>query len=131
MPNAFLDRYKTDKTAEAEGAWVALDEGLRVKIVRANHPEARKMRRRLEKPYQAMREVPEAAQEKITTQIIARVILKDWEGVTDEKGKAIPFSPDAAEKVFEQFPDFRDEVIALSLQRDTFKAEVVEEAAKN
>lgn len=127
---SFLSKYKTDKTAEEQGVWVVLADEIEVKVARLNNKSARDLRRQLEKPYRNMSSIPDAANEEILIKVIARAVLKDWKGVTDEKGQAQSYSADLAEKLFREFPDFLNDVVSAAMTRETFQTEAVE-SAKN
>jgi len=127
---SFLNKYRTDKTAEEQGVWVVLDDDIEVKVARLNNKAARDLRRTLEKPYRNMQTIPDAANEAILTKVIAQAVVKDWKGVTDLNGKTVPYSPDVAEKLFKEFPDFLSDVVSAAMTRETFQGEATE-AAKN
>jgi hypothetical protein len=126
----FRDKYKVSAEAMTEGKWVDLGDGVRVRVVRADNTEARKLRMLLERPYRG-RDIPVSKLEEITSVTIARTVLKDWEGVTDDGGNAIPFSPDEATRIFKKYPDFRDDVAVVSMDREMFRMETLEEDAGN
>ena len=133
--NRFIERYRTDKTLEEEGAWVDLGDGIKIKVARIQSHRARRVLARLYRPYESLRQngrkVPEGVQETITRQWLAEGVLLDWEGVTDAEGKAIPFSVENALQVFEAFPDFLDEVAFFSREQETFRAERLEAVTGN
>jgi hypothetical protein len=126
----FLNKYKTDKTAELAGVWVDVDAGVEWKIARLSNEKARAERRNLEKPYRNFQNIPDSVQEDILRKVVARTVLLDWKGMTDTDGKEIPHSPAKAEELFKEFPDFLNDVVGLSVARETFQAEAAE-AAKN
>jgi hypothetical protein len=126
--------YATDKKAETEGTWIDLGEGLKVLIRRANSKASKAVRKRLEKPYLTMLRkdiLPENIQEQINNRHVAEGILLGWEGVTDEKDKAIPFSVDAAIAVFTDLPDFRDDIVNFSVEAATFRSKALEDERGN
>lgn len=127
---AFMKRYATNKTAEREGVEVDFGDGMFVTLVRMNHPDAKKTRRKLEKPYQRMSEIPDDIQEGILNQVMAQVIVRSWRGIDFGNGE-VPHSTENVVSVFKQFPDFRDDVATAALTRETFKTEDDEAAAKN
>ena len=127
---SFLDKYKTDKTAELEGVWVEMDAGVEVRVARLNNDKARAKRRELEKPYRNFREVPESVNEGILRKVVASTVLLDWKGLTDDAGAKMPYSAAKAEELFELYPDFLNDVVSVSMARETFQAAGAE-AAKN
>lgn len=127
----FLSKYKTDKDAETNGVWVEVDNGVELKVARINNDKAREERRRLEKPYRNFANgAPEHVQEDILRKVVSKHVLLDWKGVTDDDGKPLTFSAETAEKLFKEFPDFLNDVLNLSMARETFAAEATE-AVKN
>lgn len=128
----FLERFKTDKTLEREGTWVELGDGIAIKVVRINHPDAQALRKKLEKPYRHYKEgVPDDVLQKIVNRVLAEEILRDWRGITDLDGREIPYTTENAQKLIDALEDFRDEVAKQSLERENFKAAAVEDAGKN
>lgn len=131
---SFRDLYGTDRKAETDGVWVDLAEGVSVMVRRANSKKSREVRKRLEKPYLSMIRrdtLPDTQAEQITARHVAEGILLNWKGVTDEKGKEIPFSVEAAYNICIEFPDFRDDVINFAVEAGTFRAKVLEEERGN
>ncbi len=126
----FLNKYKTDKTAEVNGVWIEVDDGVEWLIARLNNERAREMRRKLEKPYRSFSNIPDKVSEEILRKVIANTVLLDWKGMTDESGKVIPYSADKAEELLKEFPDLLTDVANASMARETFQAEATE-AAKN
>lgn len=126
----FLSKYKTDKTAEVEGVWIEVDVGVEWLIARLNNEKAREMRRRLEKPYRAMTAVPDKVAEDIMRKVVANTVWLGWKGMTDEAGATIEYSAETAEKLLKELPDLLNDVITVSMARETFQTEATE-ATKN
>lgn len=128
----FVDRYKTDKNLEENGQWVDLGEGVEIKIARLNSERSQAVRRRLEKPYSKMRgEIPAQIQEDILTKQVAEAVLLDWKGVELEVGKPLDPTLENKIKVLTEFKDFRQDVVFVSMEAETFKTAKAEEATKN
>lgn len=131
---SFRDLYATDKAAETDGTWVELGEGVKVMLRRANSKKSKDVRKRLEKPYISMLRrdtLPDHIAEQITARHVAEGILIDWKGVTDEKGKEIKFSPEAAYEICLEFPDFRDDIINFAVEAGTFRTKMAAESEGN
>ena len=132
-------RYETDTDAEANGKWITDEFGpdIQLKIRRFNCPAASKARndafRPLLKVYGRMDKIPEALSEEIGLKLLADVIVTDWRGagLVDKAGNPIPFSPEAALKLFTDLPDFAREVTLVSIAADNFRKENKDEVAKN
>lgn len=127
--------YETDQSAETDGVWVDLGPELKVKLRRFSCPQAKTVRKRLETPYagtiRAGGSIPDEVMEGITIQIIAEAIIVDWEGATDREGNPLPNTTAAKLQVLNDLPDFRNQIAAIALDRDTFKKELDEDAVKN
>jgi len=128
-------RFETDETAEREGVWVDMGDGLKVKVARFNNPAHRKIVESLQKPYRnilrAGGRLPADVQEDIAIRSMAEAILLGWEGVTDEAGAPLAYSAANAAKVLGDLRDFREQVAFLALEAETFRREALEEAGKN
>lgn len=131
----FADRFKSDKTAVEEGTWVDLGDDIHVKVRRLDSAASRMCRKKLEEPFKALlrmnQELPEDVAEDLFTKQFSQAIIVDWRGVTDEGGNAIAPNPDNIYKVLKEFPDFRDDILRIVMQRDTFKTLVREADVKN
>lgn len=130
----FHDRYYVNKTAEEEGTWVELGDGIAVKVRRFNSAHAKATRRKLEEPHAALMRsgtVPEDIADDILTKQMSQSLIIDWKGVTTETGEAIPATPENVEGQLRKYPEFRNEVAALVLDRQTFKKLIQKEDLKN
>ena len=99
----FLSRYSVDTTLENEGVWVDFGDDIMVKVTRENTDEAQKYRQKIMHKYRTHRKVPDEILTDLATKVLAHVLVKDWKGITDEKGKEMPFSPDNAYKIFSEY----------------------------
>lgn len=135
MPS-FLERYATNKDLEEDGVWVDYADGLKVKLRRMNSVKSRETRRRLEKPYTKGfrgQDMPETLQEELLNKQLSEAIVVDWEGVPnpDNPKEMLPCTPENVFRMVSQFPDFRDDLLAASMERATFQNEQLKEAEKN
>jgi len=134
---SIYDAYETDKTAEDEGQWVrGLREGMNVKVARFGNERYRATFQRRIRPYRQQFDRGSLSEEKtseIMVESIADAILLDWDGpgFVDREGNALPYSRDAAVTLLTDLPDFRDDIIALSREAETFRLEYREESAGN
>lgn len=132
---SFLNKYKTDKTAELNGVWVEIDANVEILVARLNNEKARAERRNLEKPYRNFQTIPDSVSEDILRKVMARTVLLGWRtksetGVVTLTLDGVEYSPEAAEKLFKDYPDFLNDVVSLAVARETFQAEGTE-AVKN
>ena len=129
--------FETDRDAEVGGQWVrGIREGMDVRVARWGNERYRKMFNRLIKPVRQQFDrglLSEDSITEITTQCMAEAILLDWEGsaFVGRDGEPLKYSRDAALKLLTDLPDFRDEVIALSRESETFRLMDREESAGN
>lgn len=125
-----------DTSKEETGVWHSFDGDIEVRIRRLSSKISQNARKEAEKPYAAqlrLKETPQDVYDKILIQQIARGVISDWKGVEDEDGNAIPYSGDVAVEVIsgDEMKDFRLEVLNLSMTKDAYRTEVVEEAVGN
>ena len=127
-------RYGTSAQKEAEGVWVTLGDGIRVKVARANNPAHMKITERLIKPFRRQIQNNSISMDKtneLTIKAMSLGILKDWEGIEDEKGKPIPYSEEMAEIILTEYKDFREEISEISQSMEMYRKEEIEEEQKN
>jgi hypothetical protein len=129
MTSGIYGKFKTDKTAEAEGRWVefpANSDGTipRVKIARmsAVNPKFQARAEAIARDLQVDIDLDLLTNEKAKgpmMDLFLDTILLDWEHVQDEDGYLIPFSN--ARKVMEDLPDFYEALISLAKSMSTFR----------
>lgn len=132
--SALFSRFKTDETKEEQGIWVNFGDGIRIKVRRFKSKASQDARKELEKPLTAeIRRGPleEKVQEDLLIRQMAKAIIVDWEGVTDEDGEELDCTFDTKYQILKALPEFRDDIAAIALDRDSFKAALDEDAEKN
>lgn len=134
---SIYEAFETDTDAEVDGQWVrGIREGMNVLVARWGNTRYRKMFQRLIKPVRQQFDRGTLSDEeitKLTTQCMAETILLDWDGpafVTRE-GEPLEFSREAAVQLMTDLPDFRDELVALARETETFRIAAREESAGN
>ena len=134
---SIYEAFETDTDAEVDGQWVrGIREGMNVLVARWGNPRYRKMFSKLIKPVRQQFDRGTLSEEeitKLTTQCMAETILLDWDGpafVTRE-GEPLEFSREAAVKLMTDLPDFRDELVALARESETFRIADREESVGN
>lgn len=129
-----ISAFRTDENLEVEGVWVDIGDGGKVKVARLGNPNHRKVSQALGRPHQAQiranRLRPEVA-EKLGIQATAQAILLDWEGITDDDGKPVPYSQGKALDLLTEFKDFRDLVLEIAGEMETFREQEIEESVGN
>lgn len=127
--------FRTSEQLERDG--VFLDFGdFRIRIARAGgHNSAYTSRLAAAfRPYRRQIQTDtlgEAKAEEILLNVFADTVVKGWEGVTDEHGNPIEFSRGAVVKLFDDLPDLYRIVREEADKLANFRAEEVEDAAKN
>lgn len=118
------DRYEFNKTAYEEGTWVALGDGIKVKLRSPGSAHSKAIRKKLEAPHAALsragRELPEDIAEDILIKQFSQSLIVDWKGVQDD-GETIPATPENIERLLRKYPFFRDDIGAVITSRETFK----------
>jgi hypothetical protein len=129
-----LSDFKFDASLAKEGVWVEIGEGASIKVAKLGHPDHRKLVNDLRKPYRsyelAKRELPDNVIREISSKSTAREILRDWKGITDDSGKEIPFSYDAALEAL-KIDAFAAMVLGFAGDDSLFRETSVEEDSKN
>jgi hypothetical protein len=125
--------YFTDKKLEEGGVDVELGDGAVVTVCRTNNPKFREYLNKLRKPYERQIQRGTADQDildKLTRKAVARYVLVGWKGIEID-GEAVKYSPETAEQIMIDFPDFQEDVLFAANSRETFRQEVTEENEKN
>ena len=125
--------YATDKTAEQEGVWEPLADGIEIKVARIGNPNYQRIWEREIKPYRAQVDRGLMADEKMTEIIIkvmAEAVLLDWKSI-EYGGKKLVYNRDNAIRILTELPDFRADVMFLANQQASFRADEIEDAEKN
>lgn len=116
-----LNQFRTSEELENHGVWRDLGNEARIKIARLGNAEFNKMFGEMVAPYaETGAVVPEDVKKDITVKCLARTVLLDWEGVYDGD-EEIPYSYDNAVRVLTELKDFRELVIRLAGNMDSFK----------
>lgn len=139
-------RYGTDPKLETEGKWIDWGEGARLKIARIGNAKYREMLRQEMSQYDSLRRAGRKVSEDDTANAVikclAHTILLDFEGIDGEginiegieftaDGKHVAYSTRNAYLLLTTYKDFREEVATIASDMETFRAERIEEAAKN
>lgn len=128
--------FRTDPKAEVvEG--ITVDYGsFKIRLIRAGGANAKFKRIMAEKlrPYRKQLEMgtmEEETAQGILCEAYADAVVVGWEGVTDEHGKALPFNRGNVLKILKDLPDLFKDLQEQASLLSNFKAENLEEEAKN
>lgn len=128
-----ISEFATDKTAEVEGVWQEIGLGAEVKVARAGNPKYTEYLRELSKPYRARlrrRDIPQDIAEAITIKALAKYVLLDWKGITDDDENEIPYSVEVAEQYLREYDDFRELISILADDMTLFQIQSDEEVVE-
>ena len=139
---SLYSRFKTDSSEEQRGVRVQYGvndrTGLPIVVIlaRAGGSNTRfsKVWERLTKPYRRQIET-ETIDPKISADLMRRLyaeaVVLDWENVDNADGEELPFSVDNCVKIFEDLPDWFDDIRKVSGDMAVFRSATVEADAKN
>jgi len=132
----FTENFKRDVDREEEGIWVELYEGVLVNIVSTSSKRYLDATERLTKPHRdriRRKTISNRELNRISALAISQGALIDWRGVTDDKGKAIPFTQEAADKMLTDpaYQPFVDAIAEAAGNHATFLKEFEEDTGKN
>ncbi len=126
-------QFETDETAEAEGVWVTIGIGARLKIARAGNPKHAAAIKRLSAPHirpgMRMADIPDDVFSTITKEAVAESILVDWEGIT-RNGVPVPYSKAEALAAC-GLKDFYNLVLTTSQSIEHYRKARIQELEKN
>lgn len=129
------DMFKTSEKMETEG--IILDYGsFQIKVARAGGSNVAfaKTIERLTKPYKFALEngtMDHKLQMKLLARAFAESVILGWEGIVDESGKPLEYSPDNAEKLLTDLPDLFQDIQSQTMKASLFKQALLDRAAKN
>lgn len=128
--------FGTDNKAETEGIWIDYADGIAMKIARtggANTAYSRYLANLL-KPYKFQLDrgtLSEETSRELLVDAFANCVLKDWKGITDDKGKVLEYSAANAKKILIEYPELFSELQTLAGDYRRFAQGALEETAKN
>lgn len=128
-----FEEFATDAVLETGGAWIPYKAGTEFLIARDGNTEYSDMISKTLQEYSVKLEKGDDEAKKLSEdlmlKVIATTILKGWKNVK-YKGTVLEYSVDNAVTML-RHSDFRAWVKRQSLDRDHYKAKLVEEQAKN
>lgn len=134
-------QFKTDKNVEKEG--IVLNYGknskgadIEIRIARAGGANVQyaKLLEAKTKPYRRQIQnetLDNDVAEKITKEVYAKAVVLGWTGVEDENGKELEFSFENCMKLFDDLPDLWTDIQQQSTKAALFRADILEQDAKN
>lgn len=131
-----FDIYETDVSLEENGVWIALAKDVKVKVAAFGNQKHKDIIDRLFAPYKTQHRkgtLDKTIEEDLHTKAMAKTILLDWEGIVDKDGSVIPYSPDKAYELLskESMRRFKNDIVGLASEAETFRAQEIEDTTKN
>jgi hypothetical protein len=133
---SIYSKFSTDQNLEV-GDGVTIDYGdFKITIHRAggaNKAYLKTLNDKI-KPYRRMMEagnMNEDVSKRLLVETYAETVIKGWEGITDEKGKKLPFNRENVIKVMTDLPELFNLVVEESGRIANFQKEATEADAKN
>lgn len=134
-------QFKTDKNVEKEGIVLnygknSKGEDIEIRIARAGGANVQyaKLLEAKTKPYRRQIQnetLDNDVAEKITKEVYAKAVVLGWSGVEDENGKELEFSFENCMKLFDDLPDLWTDIQQQSTKAALFRADILEQDAKN
>lgn len=136
---SIFDICETDGSAEENGKWFkdVFEDGndIDVKLRRMTSKVSTAVRRRLEKQYRNHQRRdgswPEDIAEKMVMRQMVEAVVVDWANIKDRDGSTIAYSQESVEMLLTRLPAFRDLMIGISIDMDSYRVEATEDAVKN
>lgn len=124
-----LATLRTDKVKEVDGVWMDYVGESKMLIARFNNPAMEKWI--LRKTMAATRRIADVESRlDLAREAVAKFVLLDWKllFLDDE---AIPYSKEKAYEVLTDYPDFHETIVAMSMEREAFRADNLDDAKGN
>lgn len=134
--SSIYEMFATDLKIETEGFTHRITDKISFRLARAGGANA-KFSKAMEvktRPYR--RQIAEDTMDitlanKLLIEAFAETVILGWEGITKKGGKAVPFSTEAAIKLFTDLPDLFNELREAAAKQSNFRAAEVEEDVGN
>lgn len=127
--------FQTDKSLETEGVWQDVGDGGELLIARLGNKKYQDAVRKRMKPYkQAIKQdrLPDEVADKIVVTALADHILLDWRGIKDgPDGPVVEYTRETAIAWLTDMPDFRELVLALANDMESYRTADIEDDAGN
>lgn len=135
MTNLY-DIYATDVAREAEGFWHPITDEIQFLMARAggqNSSFAKTLEKRI-RPHRRKIDNEDMDVElanRIMIEVFAETVIKDWKGVNDDEGKALPCTRDNIIHILTELPELFNELRDVASKHANFRAAITEEDVGN
>lgn len=146
-----LDTFSEDTDSVEQGKWFTIGKDVRIKMRSMSSTIALAHNKKLREPYSAFdkinKDLPEGAEEEISTDMMVDVLILDWEGLveskTDEDGEAVldedgkvvkiplPYSKREARRLLKGAPKFALLLVGILAGDGSFKEANRKDELKN
>lgn len=133
---AKLSSIKSDPSKAEGGVWVDYEAGIRLKVARMGNAAFEAFVRSKQRPkirgFRAGK-ISDAEADALTREAVARHVLVGWEHIEDDKGNAIPYSPEKSIEFLADpaLADLYQFVVLQASDAAAYKAEAEEDARGN
>jgi hypothetical protein len=134
-------QFKTNNKTESEGTWVTFgvdDKGDSIEFLLARAGGSNKkflsLSEKLFKPHRRQLQSGSINKDlvlKLTQEIYAKTVVIDWKNVRDDQDNLFPFSVDNCIKLFNDLPEFFNELVRITDDINLYKDSEREEDVKN
>lgn len=122
-----LDKlFATDTNLEEEGVWVDIGDNAKIKIARLGNSKSKELFKAINRQQKIKKKYLEDTPEEEVIPVLAKAILLDWDGIKI-KGEVLPYSYANAVKALTEYKDFRNLVLELSMEAETFRKQEIED----
>ncbi len=125
--------FGTDKEKEKKGIVKQIGEGAWVRIARIGNPDYERVLTAASKPYRLQIQrgtLDPKIQDKLYIEVIAKTVLLDWGGLTDN-GAIVEYSVENAIAMLTGYADFLEFIVAEANRLENFKIQADEDLAGN
>jgi hypothetical protein len=129
--------YKTDKSFEKDGIWMAVGNGVEFKVRRfggENSVSVAKAMAKFNKPYAAKMQSNSMTQEEtnlVDAQILAEALISDWKGIKDDNGVELECTFQNVVSVLAELPELMAALMRNATDFNKYKVEFDQEEVGN
>lgn len=135
-------QYETSAKLEKEGRWLnygqneADGKDIRIRVARSGggNKAFRKLMEAKTRPHRRAIETGKIDPDTLNAimiEVMAQVVVVDWENVTDRDGKKLTCTKENIIKLLTDLPDLYAEILAYSQDGSVYRLEEMEEESKN
>ena len=134
---AKLSIFRSNKEAELNGTWTQIGHGMELLIARIGNKNYQQFLQKHGKALRpALKHGISSAQtseelETLVRKAVAKHVLLGWKNVEDEDGNPLQYSPELAEKLFIDMPDFYKIVVELADGAELFRQDTQQDSLGN